>query len=106
MPDRIFKQHDLWPPLVATLTDDDGPIDLTNADHVTVFWRGTAGSGDGRCTVDGDPTTGIVTYQWIAGDTDNPGSYDVEYEIMWPSTRPETVPNSGYRSIVIEPDLG
>jgi hypothetical protein len=106
MADRTFKQHDLWPPLVTVLEDDDGPIDLTNAASVKVLMKSGATRVSGRCTIAGDPTTGIVTYQWVSPDTDVAGTYDVEFEITWPSSRPETVPNSGYKSVVIEPDLG
>lgn len=105
--DRILKQHDLFPPLQATLSDQNGPIDLTTATAVKLLMKTT----DGRISVTGacaivDAVNGVVRYQWVRGDTDNIGEYNVEFEITWPTALPETVPNDGYNLISIEADLG
>lgn len=110
--DRTLKQHDLWPPLETTLTDDGVSIDLTNAVQVKLLMKTTTTSPvhlvSGIMTIDPDQVVnrGKVSYDWIAGDTDTPDTYQVEFEITWPNAEPQTVPNEGYRTIVIEPDLG
>lgn len=47
---------------------------------------------------------------WNEGDTSASGSFQVEMEITWDAnaTPPaiETVPNSGQKQIIVEPDLG
>lgn len=105
MPDRTFKAHDLFPPLEATLSDENGPIDLSTATSVKLLMKSGSTNVTGRCTVV-DAANGRVRYDWIRGDTDTIGTYQVEFEITWPTALPETVPNTGYNEIVIEQDLG
>ena len=52
-----------------------------------------------------DAANGRVTYAWQAGDTDTPGAYDVEFEILWSDSTIETVPNNGYESVIVTDDL-
>lgn len=105
MPDRILKQHDLFPSLQATLSDDNGPIDLSTATGVKLLMRTGGTLVSGACTIV-DARNGIVRYDWARGDTDTVGEYNVEFEITWPTALPETVPNDGYNSIEIQADLG
>lgn len=111
----IWKQNDLEPSCVSTLTNEDGSaINLTGATAVYFLMRPVGGGTALRvaATVT-NATGGIVTHTWATtgapwgtGHTYTIGSYDQEWEIMWPSSRPQTVPNSGYNTIVIEDDLG
>lgn len=105
MADLTIKQNDTWPPLKATLTDENGPIDLTTATAVRVIMKGTTVTIDGVCTVV-SATTGEVSYTWAAGDTAVNGSYNTEFEINWGSGRIETVPNDSYKTVEIKDDLG
>jgi len=108
MADAItIKQHDLYPPLQFTLSDANGPVDLSTAESITLLMKSGGTVVDGTCTADADQVTnkGVATYTWVSGDTDTAGTYDVEFEVAWPDGI-ETFPNTGYLSIVIEPDLG
>ena len=57
------------------------------------------------CTLT-DAPNGKVTVAWQAGDTDKSGSFRAEFEITYPDTKKMTVPNDGWVSIIILPDLG
>lgn len=108
-PDLVLKRHDTWPPLQATLSDQNGPIDLTNASTVHVIMKGTTALIDGACTIDANQTStgmGQVTYTWAIGDTAITDTYQVEFEIVWAAGGIETIPNDSYRSIQIINDLG
>lgn len=111
-PDRIFKQHDTWPPLDVTLSDANGPIDLTDASEVRLLMKGQKTSGavtvDGVMTIDPDQVTntGHVTYDWVSPDTDVVDTYQTEFQITWTGGGIETVPNGDYNSIEIIADLG
>jgi hypothetical protein len=52
--------------------------------------------------------TGTVSYAWAAGDLSVSGTYQQEFEVVWPGgppTQKETFPNSGYGSVVVADDL-
>ncbi len=66
------------------------------------LWPATV---EGACSIT-DADTGEVTYTWAAGDTASSGTYDLEFEITWADGGVETVPSSGYETVVIEDDLG
>ena len=110
MSTAIWKQNDLEPPAQAPLLNADGsPIDLTTATSVKFLMRPTGTSGSPKVThavTITDAANGIVKYAWVSGDTDTVGTFDQEWEITWPTSRPQTVPNHGYNTVVIEDDLG
>jgi hypothetical protein len=47
-----------------------------------------------------------VRYSWAEGDTDTEGNFQVEFEIEKTPGVTETVPNKGFFSVIINPDLG
>lgn len=47
-------------------------------------------------------TDGVLTYQWIAGDTDTPGTYAVQAEVTI-SGKVQTFPQRSYLELVILP---
>lgn len=107
-----IKNGDTAPSYVFDLQDDPlgtaAAIDLTDATSVRMKMRLTKTNGapalDAAMTVT-DAVNGRVTYDWQAGDTDVPGTYDVEFEIHWSDGTIETVPNSGYKTVVVTDDL-
>lgn len=105
IPDFSIKQHDTWPPLQATLTDQDGPINLTNATAVRLIMKGSTVTVTGGCTVV-DPVNGVVSYAWAVGDLAVADNYQVEFEITWNTGTIETVPNDGYMNVSVVADLG
>ena len=103
-----IKAGDLEPPIDATLLQADGtPVDLTAAAAVRCLVRRKAATS---LTVDRDATVitaaaGTVRLAWQAGETDTPGTYQLEFEITWPGSRKQTVPAWPVYTFVIYPDL-
>ena len=101
-----LKQDDIFPALRARLRDGRGTaIDLSLA-TVAFRMRATGGAlkiDDAACDVV-DAAGGIVEYQWAAGDTDTPGTYDGEFVISY-AGGVQTVPATGYVSIVVSANL-
>ena len=58
-----------------------------------------------RAAVVDDALNGVITYTWLLGDTSIAGVYYAEFVVVWPGTRDQTYPPSGYLQIAIEPRL-
>lgn len=102
-----IKQGDTAPALQATLRYADGTaINLTGA-TVRFLMRP---HDDATVAVNGAATVitaadGLVEYRWAAGDTDDVGIYQAEFEIAQGSTI-VTVPNAGYIVVQVLGDIG
>lgn len=105
-----MKQNDLEPPLVVVIQDPDGEADFNDV----VSWR-TIAAVNGTEKIDAVPESVVdgtnsskvtLTYRWQLGDTDTVGDMDVEFEAMWPDSRPQTFPPDGYETVSILPQLG
>jgi hypothetical protein len=104
MPDLTLKAGDTFPPLVTTLEENGGPLDLTGAGTVTMRMASSSVSmTDLVCTIVGAPTNGVVEYEWDAGDTDTPGTYKVDFLINFGSGNLQSAPNDSEKEIVIRP---
>lgn len=109
-PNLIVKRHDTWPPVKATLQQQNpvtGAIEalnLTGALKVTIILKGPSSLVQGTCVITA-ATEGKLEYTWAVGDTAETGEYEVEFEIEWSATHIESVPNSGYQIVEIQPDL-
>jgi hypothetical protein len=57
------------------------------------------------CTIT-TAASGIVTYEWIADDTDTAGTYNAEWQITYDNGKKLTVPNDTYETVVVKADLG
>ena len=82
-----------------------GAFDSTAATITLV--DGTGAPVNATATTGGVPLTvnkGTVQYSWATNDLAVVDSYQVEFEITWPSGI-QTVPNGGYRSITVMADL-
>lgn len=101
-----IKQNDTAPPLVATLTQGTPAvaINLVGATVKFIMKQGAGVAITGTCTLT-DAANGIVTYSWISADTAVNGTYDVEFEITHASGKVQTVPNDGYKQVIIVDDL-
>ena len=53
-----------------------------------------------------DGPTGSVRYDWVAGDTDEEGIYDAEWEITYANGRKQTLPDDDYLEVIVKADLG
>ncbi len=111
--DFFIKQGDLVPHLAETLEDDTfAAVDLTSAnvrfkmrkiDATSLITNASANIlqvGDGS-----DGSKGDVSYTWSAGDTDEAGLYQGEWEVTFTGGAVETFPNAGFTLIRITPEL-
>lgn len=108
MSDFYIKQGDTLKPIEAVLQDEIGPINLSSCTVRMIIRRvgATRVSALVRTCTLTDAANGRVTMNWQAGDTAKSGSFRAEFEITYPDTKKMTVPNNGWVSIVILPDLG
>lgn len=88
---------DLKPDLEVTLSSPDEVVDTSTAASIRII-----GKQDGEILFDRAPTsdtqvddTSVVTMEWQAGDTDEPGRITIEVEVTWPGTKPQTFRASG-----------
>lgn len=109
----FLKRGDTLPYLVATLSDDSGPVDLTGATVKFVLRQSRTRCATGepalllkKDAVVADPASGVVRYEWASGDTDTAGQFDGEFEVTFPSGGRWTFPSSGYIPVNIGVDLG
>jgi hypothetical protein len=102
MTSMIFniKQGDLLPVIQATALQADGtPLNLTGATvvfrmrkHLATTWK--VNSAGAVVT----PASGIVSYTWIAGDTDTVGVYEAEF-LATIGGKPQTLPTVGFMTV-------
>lgn len=109
----VIKQDDTRPiyelPLVENFGTSNDPINLSTATSVQFFMRLQGDTGppkvDGAAVVE-DDVNGVVSYTWVAGDTDTVGTYEAEFQITWGDGGLQTVPNDSYFEIEVKGDLG
>jgi hypothetical protein len=107
MADFSIKAHDRLPAVQATLTNASGPVDLSSALGVKFIMKLINGvtTKVNAAAVLIDAPSGVVRYDWIAADTDTPGSYRAEWEITWADGRKQTAPTLSYHTIDVLADL-
>lgn len=102
-----IKQDDTTPSLRADLKNGNGDaVDLLDA-TVRFHMRAIGSTNvliDAAATVISEPG-GTVQYDWVAGDTSDVGSYQVEFEVTYPAGGIETFPNNGYIRVEIISDI-
>jgi hypothetical protein len=107
----VIKQNDTMPYLEATLSDDNGPVDLTGA-SVKLAMKPLARCGQTsalkfkKAGVVVTPASGVVRYQWGAGDTDTAGNFQAEFEVTFADGGVRTFPSTGYIPVTVTPELG
>jgi len=95
-----IKQGDLLPSVEATLTDASGAaINLTSAVSVTFrMWRQRPGEVAyvvSRAATVVSAAAGTVRFDWQSGDTTEIGVFSADFLVMWPSSKPQTIPTVG-----------
>lgn len=108
-----IKNGDTRPIYIVALkdevdTDDEGPLKLEDVEEVFFIMRkkDTSEAPAVRNEADiVDAPTGVVSYTWQPGDTDEVGVYDVEFELHYKDGGIETVPNDGYFAAEVTDDL-
>lgn len=101
-----IKNGDTLPAYRAKLLEDDDAFNLSNYD---VQIRVKLAEGD-TLTVDAAATIeqadrGIVTYSWSSGETDDAGTYEVQFVADDGSGNVISFPNSGFARLYIEEGL-
>lgn len=104
----FIKQNDTAPSIEAILTDSDGRArSMVNAASV----RFNMSKEDGTNVIAGgvgsivNAARGIVSYEWVAGDTADAGIYNAEFQITYVNNQVETFPNNGYIKVIIKEEL-
>lgn len=112
MADLTIKQHDTWPPLRGKAEDEDGLLNLSDADIIKFIMVSGATVVEGEVEVIDPPDDDGFNwkYVWASGDTAVIGTYEAELEITWDNAsspkKIQSVPNDGTLSVEIEEDLG
>ena len=110
MADHTRKVNDTLPPLDATLSDADGPFDMTNyrprfvmkSSGDVVIADGSTANGQVQAL---DTTAGRLRFNFSSSHVDTPGNYLAEFELSTPSTQRITFPSATHISIVLKPEL-
>lgn len=109
-----IKQGDLAPPLQATLTDSAGQaLNLTGALSITFQMKerqhadndAVALKVDAAGSVVGDPTLGVVKYDWLGSDTADIAEYIAEFKVVQSDGKPRTVPNPSFITVRVVGDI-
>jgi hypothetical protein len=99
----FLKQGDLAPKLrIDTNADVIGATSLLakiRRKHQTTTLSKTL-------VVSGDPTLGILEYQWVAPDTDVPGTYLIEAFVTFAGGAIQRFPQRSYLELHILPKVG
>jgi hypothetical protein len=102
-----LKKDDLEPKYIATLRNADGSaVDLTNATSVSLIVKQQGGAKNFKASgAFENRANGVVSYTWASGNTDTVGTFQMEWEVIWPTNRPETFPNTGYDTLIVGASL-
>lgn len=102
----IVKQDDLFPPVDATVTDADGTVvDVTGA---TIKFSMRNSRSPSTVKVNGatgsivDAAAGKIRYTMVGTDTDTPGTYEGEFQVIPSQGDSMRVPTEGYITVVVE----
>lgn len=102
------KQNDRRPAAEVTIKRGTSVVDLNLATGVTFKMRERTQSGAlkvNTAAVITDATNGVVEYRWQSGDTDTPGTYYAEWEVIWNDGTTETFPTLGHDIVIVTGDL-
>lgn len=107
MADFYIKRGDTKEPIAATLSDENGAVDVTGAAVKFLMRRKTTGAvkvNSAGQIVDG--AAGTVRYEWSAEDTDTEGEYQAEWQVTFADARVQTFPNDSYIEVKVVKDIG
>ena len=108
-----IKQNDLRPYLPVKFYEPDAitPMDLSGATSVSMVVRSKSALVTDppkikRAMTAVNALIGEFEFRWVSGDTDTVGEFNYEFEIMWPLTKPQTIPADSYLTLIVVDDLG
>ena len=101
-----LKQNDTSPALLYRL---DPAVNLAGAS--VVFNMRPRGGGEAvvdraAASIEGDPSDGVVRYDWDAQDTAAAGRFEAEFEVTYTDGTVETFPNADFIVVNIMGDIG
>jgi len=104
-----IKQGDRRPVADITITRGSAgtPVDLSLASSVTfkMRYRNRKTLKVNSAAVITNAVAGEVEYRWASGDTDTPGMYVAEWEVLWNDGTTETFPTLNTDIVRIGGDL-
>lgn len=100
-----LKRNDTKVNLKATLSNESGPVDLTDCQVRFVMSTRKVIKVDKQALIQ-DGANGLVWVVFESEDTNEAGTFQAEFEVTFPDERKETFPNAGYILINIQSDLG
>jgi len=110
--DLTVKRHDHGRERWFTITDANGPVDLTEATTITLIMKSTDISPAVLITLAANPgpdqAGAGMGRAFVVPDNDDfsvAGSYSAEAEVLWSDGSEDTFPNGGYRTVQIVADL-
>lgn len=106
-----YKTGDNYPSIAGTVADANGPVNISTAVSLKFVAKSGATTITGVAVKDdvGDvPTRGTWHYVWITTDLAVAGTYQVEIEVTWPSSKVETFPSLGTANptFIVSQDMG
>lgn len=102
----IYKQHDTRPILELALQEDGNPLDLTNVTSASLLLSVDGVGLQVSCGIVAPATGGLLRATLGTIVTGSAVTYQGEVQLTYNDGGIETVPNSGYVELQIEPDLG
>lgn len=102
-----IKQGDRRPVAEVVITRGGVAVDLSAVSTITFKMRlvGSKTLKIDSPAVVTDAANGIVEYRWAVGDTDTPGRYNQEWELIWSDDTTETFPTLPTSIVIIHGDL-
>lgn len=101
----IIKRNDTRGAIKATLSNENGVVDLTGCSVRFIMARRKRIKVDRQAIIE-DALNGVAWFVFEQGDTDEAGTYQAEFEVTFTDNRVETFPNDGYITVEIKSDLG
>lgn len=105
-----MKKGDTLPSLRDALEDNGVPVDLTSVTGVAFVYEqthdesGAAMNGPAVIrtgSVVAPATSGLVQYDWVAGDTSTPGRFRYEWRLTYSGGKSTTYPPQGFRTFEV-----
>lgn len=104
-----LKTKDTGPPLVATLKDVNGIVDLTEAATVELRMKRAKEPAAPLIKITAEilspRTKGEIRIKWIEANTATASGYEIEAKVIWTNGEKDSFPNNTYNEIEILPSV-
>lgn len=104
-----IKAHDRKPSVTVTL-GYDGSLTVPDLTGATISFIMRLKDATGAPKVNSPATvvdlaTAVIRYDWEVGDTDTPGEYEAEWEVVGSDGLTQTFPTDAYNTVMVYADL-